>query len=128
MSDHARGTFEVTITPQPPDGSAMGRLDLAKRWLGDLEATSTGLMLSAGDPASGSAGYVAVELVDGSLHGRAGTFAFMQLGAMRAGEPELRYEVVPGSGTGELTGLDGTLDLVIDDDGTHRYDVSYTLG
>jgi hypothetical protein len=128
MSDHARGTFEVTITPQPPDGSALGRLDLAKRWLGDLEASSTGLMLSAGDPASGSAGYVAVELVDGSLLGRDGTFAFMQLGAMRAGEPELRYEVVPGSGTGELVGLDGTLDLVIDDDGTHRYDLSYTLG
>ena len=127
MSAQARGTFEVTITPQPPDGSAMGRFDLAKRWLGDLVATSSGLMLSAGDPASGSAGYVALELVDGELGGRAGSFAFQQLGAMRSGEPELRYEVVPGSGAGDLAGLAGTLELTIDDDGTHRYDLTYTL-
>ena len=127
MTDHARGTFEVTITPQPSDDSGIGRLDLVKRWHGDLHATSTGLMLSAGDPSLGRAGYVAVETVTGTLHGRRGSFAFQQYGVMRGDARELRYEVVPGSGTGALAGLEGTLTLTIDDAGTHTYDLDHTL-
>jgi hypothetical protein len=127
MSDHAHGTFDVTITPQPADDSGIGRLDLAKRWHGDLRATGTGLMLSAGDPTLGRAGYVALETVAGTLHGREGGFAFQQYGVMRGDERELRYGVVPGSGTGALTGLEGTLTLTIDDDGTHTYDLDYSL-
>lgn len=128
MTEHARGTFEVTIAPQPDDGSGVGRLDLAKSWSGDLVARGTGLMLSAGDATQGSAGYVALEVVDGTLHGRPGRFAFQQLGVMRPDGQELRYDVVPGSGTGELAGIEGTLSLTIDGDGTHRYDLTYTLG
>jgi hypothetical protein len=127
MTKHAYVTFEVTLTPQPPDDPAIGRLDLAKRWHGDLDAAGRGLMLSAGDPSTGRAGYVALEIVDGTLHGRVGTFAFQQLGVMRGDEQELRYDVVPGSGTGELAGIDGTLSLTIEDDGTHRYDLTYRL-
>jgi|SoimicmetaTmtHMC_FD_contig_51_761927_length_1093_multi_3_in_0_out_0_2 Protein of unknown function (DUF3224) len=127
MNDHAHGTFDVTITPQPADDSGIGRLDLAKRWHGDLLATGTGLMLSAGDPTLGRAGYVALETVTGTLHGREGGFAFQQYGVMRGDARELRYGVVPGSGTGALTGLEGTLTLTIDDDGTHTYDLDYTL-
>ena len=90
MTVHAHGTFDVTITPQPADDSGIGRLDLAKRWHGDLVATGTGLMLSAGDPTLGRAGYVALETVTGTLHGREGAFAFQQYGVMRrrrAGAP-----------------------------------------
>ena len=123
----AHGTFEVTITPQPSDDSGIGRLDLVKRWHGDLDATSTGLMLSAGDPSLGHAGYVALQLVSGKLHGLEGGFAFQQYGVMRGDARELQYGVVPGSGTGALTGLEGTLTLTIDDDGTHTYDLDYTL-
>ena len=126
-TEHAYGTFEVTVSPQPADDSGIGRLDLAKRWHGDLDATGRGLMLSGGDPARRRAGYVALEVVDGRLHGRVGTFAFQQLGVMRDDEQELRYDVVPGSGTGELADIDGTLTLTIEDDGTHRYDLAYTL-
>ena len=127
MTEHAHGTFEVTITPQPSDDPVMGRFDLAKQWHGDLVATSRGLMLSGGDPAQGRAGYVALEAVEGALHGHTGTFAFQQLGVMRGDAQELRYDVVPGSGTGDLAGLEGTLSLTIEDDGTHRYDLRYTL-
>ena len=127
MSDHAHGTFDVTLTPQAPDETGIGRLDLAKVWHGDLEATSVGLMLSAGDPARGRAGYVALEVVTGSLHGREGGFSFLQYGVMRGDEQELRYQVVPGSGTGALADLEGTLTLTIDADGTHTYDLGYTL-
>ena len=89
MSDRAHGTFDVTITPQPTDDSGIGRLDLAKRWHGDLLATGTGLMLSAGDPTLGRAGYVALETVTGTLHGREGGFAFQQYGVMRGDQRAL---------------------------------------
>ena len=127
MTEHAQGTFDVTITPQAPDDSGIGRFDVVKRWDGDLDGTSTGLMLSAGDPAKGSAGYVALEAFTGTLHGREGTFAFQQLGVMRPEGQELRYDVVPGSGAGGLTGIEGTLTLTIDEDGTHAYDLVHTL-
>jgi hypothetical protein len=126
MTEHARGTFEVTITPRPTD-DGIGRFDLAKPWHGDLEGTGTGRMLSAGGPASGRAGYVALETVTGTLGGRSGSFAFHQLGVMRGEEQELRYDVVPGSGAGDLAGLEGRLTLDIDDAGTHTYDLTYTL-
>jgi hypothetical protein len=125
MSPTARGTFEVTITPQETD-DAIARMSIDKTWSGDLSGAGHGLMLSAGDPAQGRAGYVALEVVDGTLHGRSGSFALQQLGVMRDGGQELRYDVVPGSGTGDLTGIDGTLALTIDDRG-HTYELTYTL-
>jgi hypothetical protein len=84
-------------------------------------------MLSAGDPARRSAGYVALEAFEGTLGGRAGGFAFQQLGVMRPDVQELTYLVVPGSGTGDLAGLDGALALDISADGTHAYHLTFTL-
>ena len=126
MTAHAHGTFEVSITPQDSD-DGIGRLAITKTWAGDLTGTGHGLMLSAGDPTQGRAGYVALEIVEGMLHGRPGSFAFHQLGVMNDGEQELRYDIVPGSGTGDLAGLTGSLELSIEADGTHRYDLGYTL-
>jgi hypothetical protein len=125
VTETARGTFEVTITPgDSADG--IGRFDLAKTWSGDLSGTGHGQMLSAGDPVQRRAGYVAIEVVDGILYGRPGSFAFQQLGVMRDDDQELRYDVVPGSGTGELSGIEGTLSLTVDDRG-HTYEPTYTL-
>lgn len=121
----ARGTFEVTITPKDSD-DGIGRFGLAKTWSGDLTGESHGLMLSAGDPTRGSAGYVALELVEGDLHGRAGSFAFQQLGVMHGAGQRLDYLVVPGSGTGELAGVTGTLELILDES-EHRYELTYRL-
>lgn len=125
MTETARGTFEVSLTPQEPDGG-IGRFGIAKTWHGDLSGAGHGLMLSAGDPAQGSAGYVALEVVEGTLHGRSGSLALQQLGVMRDGGQELRYDVVPGSGTGDLAGLTGTLALTVDEAG-HTYALTYTL-
>jgi uncharacterized protein DUF3224 len=125
MTRTAHGTFEVTLTPQASD-DGIGRMAIAKSWSGDLAGTGHGLMLSAGDPKRGSAGYVALEIVDGTLHGHVGSVAFQQFGVMREGDQELRYDVVPGSGTGGLAGIDGTLVLTIDDRG-HTYELTYTL-
>lgn len=122
----AHGTFEVTLTPLEPE-QGLGRFRIEKSWHGDLEGTGHGVMLSAGDPGAGRAGYVAMEVVEGSLGGRRGSFAFQQLGVMDAGGQQLTYRVVPGSGTGELAGLDGVLELVIEEDGTHRYTLTWSL-
>lgn len=116
-----RATFTVDLTPGEVLAGSADRFDLSKTWAGAAVGTSRGVMLTAGDPATGSASYVASELFDGSLDGRSGSLALQQLGIMAGGEPELRYVIAPGSGTGELAGLTGTLTIgTIDEDGTHH--------
>ncbi|MFL6264286.1 MAG: DUF3224 domain-containing protein [Thermoanaerobaculia bacterium] len=128
MAAHARGTFEVKLTPQANGeaGPGLGRLILDKTFRGDLEATSQGQMLSAGTAVQGSAGYVALERVNGTLQGRGGTFVLQHSGLMDRGKPQLTIVVVPDSGTEELTGLQGTMGITIAD-GKHSYDFEYTL-
>ena len=130
MTMHARGAFEVRLEPQAPEdtaeGGTLGRMSIDKQFHGDLEATSTGQMLSAGTSVEGSAGYVAIERVSGTLHGRSGTFVLQHSGTMTRGAPQLSVTVVPDSGTGQLVGLAGTMAITIAD-GKHTYDFEYTL-
>ena len=130
MSSHARGTFEVDIKPEPPyvsDANApVGRMSIDKHFAGDLVGTSKGEMLAVGTGTEGSAGYVAMEQVTGSLNGRTGTFALQHTGIMNRGAQSLSITVVPDSGTGQLVGLSGSLSIQIDD-GKHSYDFEYTL-
>jgi hypothetical protein len=103
----ARGTFEVTLAPQPPEGDAGGpfsRLFLDKRFRGDLEATSRGQMLGAETAVEGSGGYVALELVTGTLNGKRGSFILQHNGTMRQGVYTLHVSIVPDSGTEALMG------------------------
>ena len=126
----ASGTFVVTVTPQAPDegdSSGIGRLALDKEFQGDLAATSKGQMLGMSTAVEGSAGYVAMELVTGSLQGKAGSFALQHFGKMTRGAPELNVFVVADSGTGELTGLSGRMQIIIAD-GKHSYEFEYELG
>lgn len=128
VSAVARGTFDVELTPGPPElDGAVARFDLSKTFHGDLQGVGAGVMLSAGDPPSGSAGYVAIETVSGRLGEHDGSFALQQFGVMRAGSQILHYEIVPGSGQGELSGISGSLRLTIEDDATHRYELEYDL-
>jgi hypothetical protein len=122
----ARGTFEVSIEAAEHDQANIGRMIITKTWNGDLAGHGVGTMLSAGDPVTGRAGYVALETVEGELAGHRGSFAFQQFATMRVPNQELRYEVVPGSGTGDLAGIGGVLDLEIVA-GEHRYTLTYTL-
>jgi hypothetical protein len=107
-------------------GTLIGRYSLVKQYHGDLDATSKGEMLGAGDPSSGNAGYVAIEQVTGTLHGHTGSFALQHLGVMENGGYKLSVVVVPGSGTAQLTGLAGTLTIAIAA-GKHSYTFDYTL-
>jgi Protein of unknown function (DUF3224) len=130
MATHAKGTFEVKITPQTPDGKfedvTVGRMTIDKQFHGDLEGTSKGQMLTAMTDTKGSAGYVAVERVTGTLNGRTGTFFLQHSATMTRGVPQLSVTVVPDSGTGQLVGLTGKMDIIIDA-GKHSYDFEYTL-
>ena len=125
----ARGTFSVTLSPQSPDEgdtSGVGRLRLDKHFQGDLEATSKGQMLAISSAVEGSAGYVAMEQVTGTLHGKTGGFALQHFGKMTRGVPELNVAVVPDSGTGELEGLSGTMQIIITE-GKHSYEFDYSI-
>jgi len=127
VSHHARGTFSIVmkpLTPSPAEGLA--RYSINKVIHGDLEATTVGEMFSGGDPKLGEAGYVAIEVVTGTLGGKHGSFALQQFGTVDKNGPKLTAVVVPGSGMGELKGIAGTLTIKVEG-GVHLYELEYTL-
>jgi hypothetical protein len=128
MTIHATGSFEVKLLPQPVADaeSGLGRMSIDKVFSGDLHGTSKGEMLSAMTAVKGSAGYVAIERVTGVLQGRSGSFMLQHLGTMNRGAPQLTVLVVPDSGTGELTGITGSLSIDITG-GKHFYTFDYAL-
>jgi Protein of unknown function (DUF3224) len=128
MPNHAAGTFDVKLTPQTEGTDAtLGRMTIDKQYHGDLEGTSKGQMLTGMTETKGSAAYVAIEKVTGTLRGRAGTFILQHMGTMNRGVPHLTVTVVPDSGTGELTGLNISNFILKIDEGKHSYDFEYTL-
>jgi hypothetical protein len=130
MSVRISGPFDVKITPQPADDathpSAVGRMRIDKQFHGELDATTEGQMLAVSTEANGSAVYVAVEHVTGSLNGRTGTFVLMHAGSMTSDARQLSVTVAPASGTGELAGLSGSMNIIIAD-GKHSYEFDYVL-
>jgi hypothetical protein len=130
MSAVAKGTFQVQIHPQAApntqDGVSLGRMSIAKRFEGDLVASGHGEMLTARTEVAGSAGYVAIERIAGTLHGRRGSFLLQHSGTMDKGRQQLIIGVVPDSGTGELVGLTGAVTLNVAD-GRHFYEFTYSL-
>ncbi|MFN7983381.1 MAG: DUF3224 domain-containing protein [Vicinamibacterales bacterium] len=130
MATLATGTFTVQTKPvgdvSTDDGVSLGRLSLDKQFEGDLVATGKGEMLTALTPVKGSAGYVAIERVTGTLHGRTGSFVFQHTGTMDKGAPQLSISVVPDSGTGSLAGITGTFTISIVDR-VHHYSFEYSL-
>ncbi|HET8889042.1 MAG TPA: DUF3224 domain-containing protein [Candidatus Angelobacter sp.] len=126
---HATGTFDVKLTPQTDDKSAdpaVSRMTIDKQFHSDLEGTSKGQMLAAGDPKT-SGVYVAIEKFNGTLKGRSGGFILHHTGLMTRGVPQLSITVAPESGTGQLAGLAGKMTISIAADGKHSYDFEYTL-
>lgn len=124
------GPFTVTMTPSPmtdqPAGTPLGRMTLDKQFSGPLEAVSHGEMLALMTTTPGSAGYVAIEWVRGTLQGKRGTFALQHSGTMNRGVPTLALHVIPDSGTDELAGLSGTM-TIENEQGAHSYGFTYVL-
>lgn len=130
IARHAAGAFDVTVTPLPADAGvgdeSIGRMALSKRFHGDLDASALGQMLATRTPTPGSAAYVALDRVTGTLHGRAGSFSLQHSGTMDRGAPTLDIMIVPDSGTDALAGISGRLRIRIDE-GRHFYELDYEL-
>jgi len=126
----AKGTFDVKVDPQgeadKAEGSTLARMSLDKKYHGDLEAGAKGTMLTAGTDVKGSAGYVAIERVTGTLNGKTGSFVLQHNATLSRGTPMQSIIVVPDSGTGQLAGIAGKLTVIIAD-GKHSYEFDYTL-
>lgn len=125
------GEFDVKLGPldsyaQGSEGIKLGRMSIDKTFHGELSATSRGEMLTAMTNTKGSAGYVAIEQVDGALTGKQGTFVMQHFGTMSSGKDRLILEVVPDSGTGELISLSGKMEIKIEN-GKHLYVFDYQL-
>ncbi|MEP6993327.1 MAG: DUF3224 domain-containing protein [Acidobacteriota bacterium] len=128
MSSHARGPFDVKLSPQTTafESESLRRMSIEKTFHGDLEAISEGEMLSAGTGVRGSAGYVAIEQLAGTLKGRSGSFVLQHSATMTRGAPQLSVTVVPDLGTGQLAGISGMMAIIITD-GKHSYDFEYAI-
>jgi Protein of unknown function (DUF3224) len=127
---HARGTFDVKVMPaeseDKAEGNTLGRYSIDKQYHGDIEAAGKGEMLGANTSVKNSAGYVAMERVTGTLNGKTGSFVLQHTGTMSHGNQQLNITVVPDSGTGQLTGLTGKMNIEIKE-GKHFYDFEYEL-
>jgi hypothetical protein len=132
MTQQAKGPFDVKVVPQKPDSEVataanFSRMTIDKVFHGDLDATSKGEMIATQSEAKGSGGYVALERVTGTLKGRKGSFILQHSATMTRGVPNLSVTVVPDSGTDELTGISGKLNIIIAEGGKHSYEFDYTL-
>lgn len=130
MEQLAKGTFIVALKPLAVEGAetttGLGRMSIDKELHGDLAGRTQGQMLTGMTETTGSAGYVAIERVVGTLHGKRGSFLLQHFGIMDRGAPTLRVTVVPDSGTEELRGLTG--EFTIDNQGgQHSYELRYRL-
>jgi hypothetical protein len=127
MPHHAHGVFTVDVHPlAPAPAEGLGRFSIDKQIHGDLEAATKGEMFTGGDPRQGIAGYVAIEVVTGTLDGKHGSFALQHFATMDSNGPKMQVIVVPGSGTGGLKGIAGTFTIHAEN-GQHSYDFDYTL-
>jgi len=132
MSQRVTGPFEVKVTPKKPEtqiarAANLGRLTIDKRFHGELEAISKGEMLATQTEVKGSAAYVALERVTGTLKGRSGSFVLQHSATMNRGKPASSVTVVPDSGTGELRGLTGKMNITIAPDGAHSYEFDFRV-
>jgi len=126
----AKGEFDVSRSDEPAcdmgGGVSSGHYRFDKRFHGALDASSVVHMLAVGTDVPGSAAYVAIERLDGSLDGRAGTFFLQHNGVMNRGAATLSLTIVPDSGTGELQGISGRMAIEITE-GRHFYTLDYAL-
>jgi len=132
IMQRAAGAFDVKVTPQKPDSDVahaanLGRMSIDKQYQGDLEGTGKGEMIATPFEAKGSGAYVAMERVTGVLKGRKGSFVLYHTGIMNRGVPTLSITVAPDTGTEELKGLSGKMNIIIAPDGKHSYEFDYTI-
>jgi len=126
MSEEASGKFDIQLSQESEADAAIAKLGINKRYHGGLEASAVGEMLAARTATEGSAGYVAMERVSGTLDRRAGSFVLQHTGTMNRGGQTISVTIVPDSGSGDLTGISGEM-FIEATGGDHRYRLVYKL-
>ena len=130
MTLHATGAFTITgwepTTIDDRDGVSLTRTRVTKTFTGDLEGASVAELLMAGAP-NDSAAYVGFERIEGKLNGRAGSFILHHNAVSAYGEQSATWTIMANSGTGELQGISGAAQIVIDADGGHTLVLDYDL-
>ncbi len=120
----AIGEFDVDLVVQSDAEFEAGRITIDKVYRGDLVGVGKGQMLSKRTEVQGSAGYVAIEQVEGTLEGKSGSFTLQHSGLMTRGEQSLTVTIIPDSGEGDFKGISGSLDIIIEE-GKHFYKMDY---
>lgn len=113
-----------------PAGPTRSDATVRKQFEGDLAAESEARLLMCQadtEDITAGAGYVASEVVRGALHGREGSFVMQHWGLSADGSERTGGHIVPGSGTGDLTGLTGSVEISVDADGAHTLTINYEL-
>lgn len=128
---HVKGEFTVRLTPLEAtlgevDKKKYGRSRIEKEYKGELKAKGLGEMLTVRTSAPNSAGYVAIERIDGSIQGREGSFVVQHIGVFNRGASSLHIEIVPDSGTGDLVSIAGSM-AIRNEGSRHYYDLEYSL-
>ena len=127
MTQHAHGTFTVKMgAPTPGPAEGLSTLTMEKHLEGSFEGSAHGEMIAGGNYQTGAAGYVAIEVLTGKLNGKTGSFALQHTATMKGKALDMNIIVTPGSGTGELRGIDGTFNIIVQN-GQHAYSLDYTL-
>jgi hypothetical protein len=121
----ASGTFEVALSPQEDVGSPAGRMLIKKTYLGDMNGSGIGQMISKRTE-NGTAIYYAIEEFSGSVKGKNGGFTLVHKGHMSKESQSLDVTILEGSGSGELQNISGSMIIVQDANG-HRYELTFTL-
>jgi hypothetical protein len=128
----AKSSFTITTWDAMPydeaEGATLSKTSIEKIFTGDLEGTSRAEALMAVSPVEGSAAYVAIERIAGTLHGRTGTFVLHHSATSTAGgAQEGTWTIVPDTGTGELAGITGTAEITRDEAGGHAITLDYDV-
>ena len=124
-----KGHFAIKNWDEKPysEGDGLPKLTKAsveKTFTGDLEGEGhvEYLMMYRSD---GSAAFVGLERITGRIGEKTGTFVLQRIGVFENGEAKENYSVVPGSATGELTGLKGEGDSAVGHGMEHPFELTY---
>ncbi|MBW4720348.1 DUF3224 domain-containing protein [Saccharothrix obliqua] len=111
---------------ESPDGMKFSRASVTKTFTGDLEGSSRAQFLFA--YGQGGAGYVGHERLDVTVNGSRGTFVLQhQAVGLISDEGGAEWHIVPGTGTEDLAGIQGTATMRKLPDGGHTFTLTYDI-
>lgn len=118
MPDTRKIRFSISMTPTelPAIGGWANGFSLTKELTGDLNGSSEGLFINAGQD-EGMRSYVVVERLAGTTAEGGDAGVVVEHGGVENDDSAWFGRIVPGTGIGEWEGMTGTIKFDSDDDG-----------